>query len=127
MLSLDRNRFILFAALCLLIICAAEATTIITSVSPTDARLAQRVILFISLWVLSTGFFILPCSTLKRLFWPSRKPQILVTVRQAALFSLLPIGALFLSSLQLLRVWEALPLIASLFLLELFFEAETPI
>ena len=127
MLSLDRNRFFLFAFLCLLIICAAEVATIITSVSPTDARFAQRVILFISLWVLSTGFFILPCTALKRLFWPARKPHILVSVRQAALFSLLPIGALFLSSLQLLRVWEALPLLASLFLLELFFEAETPI
>lgn len=127
MLSLDRNRFLLFAALCLLIICAAEVTTIITSVPPTDAHLAQRIILFVSFWILSTGLIILPLSACRRLFWPSRKIQMLVAVRQAGLFSLLPVGALFLSSLQLLRVWEALPLVASLFLLELFFEAESPI
>ena len=125
--SVDRYRTLLFIGICIFVVSAAEVVTILTSVSPANIPYLQLIVLFSCLWVVCTGVFLVPWSFIKKFLWPARSPKVLVSLRQAGLMSLLPVGSLFLSSLQLLRVWEAVPLALSLFLLELFFEAETPI
>ena len=121
-------RITLFITICVTILAAAEVATIVTSISPLQAGPLQLEMFFTSLWVCLTGIMVFIWHAIKqRAIYRFRNVSILVSLRQAALFSGLVVLSLFFNALHILTLWDIVPLILSALLIEFFFQAETSV
>ena len=104
----------------------AELFVLITSVSPYTASSAELWVFFFSLYGSLASITTLLWHVCRRKFSPRplHIPSLWVSLRQAALFSLIVCLALFFNSLRILTLWDLTPLVVSVVLIEFFFQAE---
>jgi hypothetical protein len=121
------NRTVLFLVICLVILALAELVTVVTSVSPAIAGRGQLWFFFGSFWIVLTAILgsIWHLFKSRLVYYRARTVPVFVSLRQAGLVALVATLALFFNSLQILSVWDILPLAISMLLVEFFFEAET--
>ncbi len=115
-----------FVFIIISVIAGALLFSIVNAGSPSQASTLTLWAVFGSFTLVLTAGISLLWHML-RLLWSKRGlhvPKFLTSVRQSFLFSLLLTLSLFLNSLNLFQVWDALPLVIALILVEFFFQAE---
>ena len=119
------TRYTIFAALCLAILSLAQLATILTTISPATASPSALWLFFGSGFVFLTMAGGLVWYLIKRqLIYRRTAVSLFVCLRQTALFSAVLTLTAFFSSLQILSLWDIVPLAIAVVLIELFFQAE---
>lgn len=120
-----RTRIALFVLLAIGIICGAQLSSMLLTVSPYTADRSELWLFFITFYI-STSILLgliwygarhlRPRRTARPLLWPS--------FRQAALVSLVLCLSIFFHTLGIFQLWNVIPLIIAAVLIEFFFQAD---
>lgn len=120
-----RNRRIAFILICLAIVATAELSVLLTTVTPAQATRAQLWVFFICITVLASLLLAPIWHSLKRLATHRRsRLSFLASLRQVTLLSSVVSLAFFLNALHVLTVWNLIPLLIAMVLVEFFFQAD---
>lgn len=119
-----KDRIFLFLLIAAGIISMAELFVILTTISPLETSTGVLWLFFICL------FFSI--STILSLLWHPLRSFIhhrqglprWISVRQASLVSLVIVLIIFFKSLGILTLWDSVPLVFSIILIEFFFQAD---
>ena len=119
-----KQSLLLFGIIAVGIIAAAELAVIYTTLSPHQAGRDTLWTFFICLYLTLSSLLTLVWQGIKRyLIYRYSKPSLTASLRQAAIFSLIIVLAMFFRSLDILSLWDIVPLFISALLIEFFFQA----
>lgn len=123
-----KDRTLLFFLIALSIICSAEAFVILTTIPPATADTQVYWLLFLCLFGAVAGILSLIWHPIKSAIHHSKSLSRMVSIRQTSFISLILVLLLFFKSIGILTIWDSLPLLISVVLVEFFFEADkTPL
>ncbi len=117
------QRFYQFLVFLLAAIATAQLVVIVTSLSPFLNGKDVVWGFFLSLFFSLLGWITLIWHAVKSRIHRSETISLLVSFRQALLFSAVTVVSVFFYTIQVLSIWDLIPLVFSALLLEFFFQA----
>lgn len=121
-----RTRIALFVLVAVGIICGAQLSSILLTVSPYGANSSELWLFFVTLYLCSTVILGLAWYGLRHIIRTRRtsKPALWPCFRQAGLLSLVASLSIFFHTLGIFQFWDIIPLIIAAILIEFFFQAD---
>jgi hypothetical protein len=118
------NRRILFFLITVGIVACAEFFVVVTTIKPIGAGKDVHWTFYVCLYLALTSLVTLVWHQVKCHIYKHVTPPLITSVRQSALVALLVVLGIFFKSLGIVTVWDIIPLIISVILIEFFFQAE---
>lgn len=119
------SRPVLFVVISVFMVAVAELGALLTTVTPAQASQTQLWLFFCSI-LATVSILLTPLwySVKKAVLSQRMTVSSLACLRQSFLFSLVVVVSLFFNSLQILTLWDIIPLCISMILIEFFFQAD---
>lgn len=119
-----KDRTFVFFLIVATIVCSAELFVILTTISPETANPEVFWLLFLCFFISFSGILSLIWHPLKLAIHRSTTLSRWTTLRQTSLLSLVITLLVFFKSLSILSIWDSVPLVISVILIEFFFQAD---